>query len=48
VAGAQAYLTKPADNEKLVEEVSRLIVDARQSRTAVNLVHVAASGLLGM
>lgn len=24
-AGAQAYLTKPADNEKLVEEVSRLI-----------------------
>ena len=27
-AGAQAYLTKPADNEKLVEEVSRLISDA--------------------
>ena len=48
VAGAQAYLTKPADNENLVAEVSRLIVDARRSRTAVNLVHVAASGLLGM
>lgn len=28
VAGAQAYLTKPADNDKLVEEVSRLISDA--------------------
>jgi len=48
VAGAQAYLTKPANNEKLVEEASRPIVDARQSRTAVNLVHVAASELLGM
>lgn len=32
-AGAQAYLTKPAANETLVEEVSRLIFDARRSRT---------------
>jgi len=43
-AGAQGYLTKPADNDNLIEEVSRLISDARRSRTAVNLVHVAASG----
>jgi len=47
-AGAQAYLTKPADNEKLVEEVSRLIEDARRSRTAVNLANVAASVPLGV
>lgn len=32
-AGAQAYLTKPAANESLVEEVSRLISGARCSRT---------------
>ena len=43
-AGAQGYLTKPADNEKLVEEVSRLISEVRRSRTARNLMHVAASG----
>jgi DNA-binding response OmpR family regulator len=36
-AGAQGYLTKPADNEKLPEEVSRLISDARRARTATNL-----------
>src|SRR5215813_5424549 len=47
-AGAQAYLTKPADNEKLVEEVSRLIEDARRPRTAVNLENVAASVPLGV
>jgi len=46
-SGAQGYLTKPADNEKLIEEVSRLISDARRSRTAVNLAHVATSGHLG-
>ena len=43
-AGAQGYLTKPADNDNLIEEVSRLISDSRRSRTAVNLAHVAASG----
>jgi len=32
-AGAQGYLTKPADNEKLVEEVSRLIADAPITRS---------------
>lgn len=47
-AGAQGYLTKPADIDKLVEEVSRLISDARRSRVAGNLVQVAASGHLGM
>src|SRR5215470_6902789 len=36
-AGAQGYLTKPVDNEELVEEVSRLISKGRRSRTAVNL-----------
>ena len=46
-AGAQGYLTKPAEIEKLVEEVSRLISDARSS-TAVSLVNVAASGHPGM
>ena len=46
-AGAQGYLTKPADNDKLVEEVFRLISDARRSRTAGNLMQVAASGHLG-
>ena len=46
-AGAQAYLTKPAANEKLVEEVSRLIAEARRSRTTMNLLHVVASGHLG-
>jgi len=29
-AGAQDYLTKPADNEKLLKEVSRLISDAHE------------------
>lgn len=33
-AGAQGYLTKPADNEKLLKEVSRLISDAPRARTA--------------
>src|SRR5215510_6474146 len=47
-AGAQGYLTKPADNDKLIDEVSRLISDARRSRAAVNLAHVAASGHFGM
>jgi DNA-binding response OmpR family regulator len=28
-SGAQAYLTKPADNDELIKEVSRLISDAR-------------------
>ena len=30
-AGAQGYLTKPADNEYLLKEVSRLISDARRT-----------------
>ena len=28
-SGAQAYLTKPVDNDELIEEVSRLIVEAK-------------------
>ena len=28
-SGAQAYLTKPADNDELIKEVSRLIAEAR-------------------
>jgi len=39
-AGAQGYLTKPADNEKLIEEVSRLISVARRFRPVVNLAQV--------
>jgi DNA-binding response OmpR family regulator len=29
-AGAQGYLTKPVENDKLIEEVSRLISEARR------------------
>ncbi len=47
-AGAQGYLTKPADNEKLLEEVSRLISDARRARTATNLEVIASSGHFGL
>ena len=47
-AGAQGYLTKPADNDRLVEEVSRLISDARRSRAAAHFVQIASSGHLGM
>jgi DNA-binding response OmpR family regulator len=46
-AGAKAYLTKPADNEKLLEEVSHLISDARRSCRVANLLHVAANGDFG-
>jgi DNA-binding response OmpR family regulator len=28
-SGAQGYLTKPADNDELIKEVSRLIAEAR-------------------
>jgi len=47
-AGAQGYLTKPADNEKLLKEVSRLISDARRARTATNLEIIASSGHFGL
>ena len=47
-AGAQGYLTKPADNEKLLKEVSRLISDARKARTATNLETIASSGHFGL
>jgi len=47
-AGAQGYLTKPADNEKLLKEVSRLISDARKARTATNLEIIASSGHFGL
>jgi len=47
-AGAQGYLTKPADNEKLLKEVSLLISDARKARTATNSEIIASSGHFGL
>src|SRR5258705_10788978 len=35
-AGAQGYLTKPAENDKLIKEVSQLISEVRRISTAVN------------
>jgi CheY-like chemotaxis protein len=32
-SGAQGYLTKPADNDELIEEVFRLIAAARNGNT---------------
>ena len=37
-AGAQGYLTKPTDNDALVQEVSRLISEARGRNIAANSV----------
>jgi DNA-binding response OmpR family regulator len=41
-SGAQAYLTKPVDNDELVKEVFRLISEARNGnkpeKTSVDLV----------
>lgn len=47
-AGAQGYLTKPADSEKLLKEVSRLISDARKARTATILEIIASGGHFGL
>jgi DNA-binding response OmpR family regulator len=46
--GAQAYLTKPAEIEELVREISLLISDAQRSRTVANLVQVPTTGYLGL
>ncbi len=35
-AGAQAYLVKPVDNDELIEEVSRVISDAKRTQGAMS------------
>jgi DNA-binding response OmpR family regulator len=42
-AGAQGYLTKPTDNDTLVQEVSRLISEARGGNIAANSVSKRAA-----
>jgi len=36
-SGAQAYLSKPVDNDELVQEVFRLISEARERKSKVKI-----------